>query len=141
MTDGIRNYRASEPRLRDFWNDMNKHGGAEYRREVGSPDGPPTAVVEAEDSPGEAVRVTVWSAVLDPQAGRRYAAPNVRSNRYAWDAVGRANVDAATAAEALASVPTGRESLADWCGRHPYDGPRSPHRVESDGTAVRDHSA
>jgi len=134
MTTNIRNYETADPRLKDFYNDMNEHN-ARYGRVL---DGGETYVLELERFPerprGRNVgqfRLTIWKAVKQQSDTDRYARPDIEGNRYAWDAVGRKTYDDEeegpdAAQRAFRRLKDGSDDVAEWCDAHPYDGPRSP---------------
>lgn len=113
--------RASDPGLRDFYHDMNEHGGADYRK-VGR-----RYVVELDTRPS-GWAVTVWAAVEDAHRDG-YAPPDGKEgNRYAWDAEGRETFEDHDEARAVvAGFGQSERKVREWCEAHPYDGPRSPY--------------
>lgn len=142
MTDTAadRQRRASDPTLADFYNDMNQHGNATYKRV------PPAFVVELERhlaiggsrSSGSAW-LTVWQAVKDggryaPPDGDRYAPPDGKEgNRYAWDAVGRQEFDDLDDARAeFVRLGKSKAKVRAFCEANPYEGPRSPYSERHD---------
>lgn len=103
-----------DPLLKDFYNDMNQHRAAEYRRVAGR------YVIELDSTPG-GWWITVWEAVR--RAGR-YVLPD-GENRYAWDAVGREAFDKEPAARSRYAHLTAKGDVRSFCQTNPYEGPRS----------------
>ena len=115
-----------DPKLKDFYHDMNQHAAAEYRRVAGR------YVVELDTTPG-GWSVTVWEAVK--RAGN-YVHPDAGENRYVWDAVGRETFAGgerqepeAVARSRYASL-TSKGAVRSFCQTNPYEGPRTPYHEQ-----------
>lgn len=106
-----------DPHLKDFYHDMNQHGGAKYRRVAGR------YVVERESMPS-GWQITVWEAV---QQGGRYILPD-GGNRYVWDAVGREEFTnqraQADSLERFGELDA-KGGVRTFCQQNPYNGPRT----------------
>jgi len=113
--------RQKDPILKDFYNDMNQHGNAEYKRVGGR------YVIELESMPS-GWQVTVWEAVKE---GSTYVDPENNDNRYFWDAVGREEFSDYDAGKEIFSELTTRSDLQRFCEQNPYNGPRTPYRERS----------
>lgn len=108
--------KTRDPKLKDFYHDMNQHGAAEYRRVAGR------YVVELDSTPG-GWQITVWEAVVQHE---RYVLPDNSENRYEWDAAGREEFDNETAARSRYASLTAKGIVRSWCQTNPYEGPRTP---------------
>lgn len=111
--------RTSDPSLSDFHNDMNEHGGAEYKK-IGA------AWVAELDTYPSGWRLLLWKAV---ETGDGYAPPDGKpGNRYAWDAKGsRGFEDYDDARAEFVRLGRSVEKVRAFCEEHPYDGPRSSY--------------
>lgn len=111
------NFQTSDPTLSDFYNDMNEHGGATYKK-IGGP-----YVVELDSMPN-GWALTVWRAVDHPTR-EGYAPPDGKpGNRYAWDAVGRDTFEDRDDAKAEYVRLGGIEKVRAFIDSYPYEGPR-----------------
>ena len=108
--------KTRDPKLKDFYHDMNQHAQADYRRVAGR------WVVELDSLPG-GWSVTVWEAVK--RAGN-YVHPDAGENRYVWDAVGREDFKNESPARSRYASLTSKGAVRSFCQTNPYEGPRTP---------------
>lgn len=114
------NRRAKDPALSDFYNDMNQHAGAVYKKVR------PAFVVELDTMPN-GWALTVWRAVEHPTR-EGYRPPDGKDgNRYAWDAKGRAFFDNRDDARTAYARLGGKADVREFCEANPYEGPRGSY--------------
>lgn len=114
--------KTKDPKLSNFYNDMNEHEMADYKRIQ------PNYVVELDSMPS-GWQVTLWVAVT---TGDGYAPPENDDNHYAWDAIGRQEFDDYDAGKSVYNELTGKNDVQTFREEHPYEGPRSPYSERVD---------
>lgn len=110
--------RSRDPTLDDFEHDMNRHANADYVRVSDS------YVLELDSTPGGQWWLTVWKAV---SGADHYLPPHNDDNRYAWDAVGRAEYESYDAGKEVFDSINTQSHVDEFTQDNPYDGPRKPY--------------
>ena len=110
------------PKLKHFYNDMNKHPRAKYTR-IGD-----RYVLELDSNP-TGWWLTAWRAVKE---GDEYVDAHVLDNFYEWDAVGREEFEDREDGLSRLRELTTVNKLSDWCAGNPYEGPRRPYSERCD---------
>jgi hypothetical protein len=111
-----------DPTLNDFYNDMNEHAQADYKRVNDR------LVVELDSMP-TGWWLTVWEAI---KQGGEYVDPDNPDNNYHWDAVGRGTFEDYKTGRAKFNSLTTRKEVQMFCEKNPYDGPRTPYDERDD---------
>lgn len=115
-----------DPTLSDFYEDMNKHANADYKRVL------PRFVVECEEHTSwkgdrHTATVTVWAAV-ENDAGNvisrvpQYTEPEIDGNNYVWEPLGRERYEDPDEAHDAVDSLTTENKIWLWCDEHPYEG-------------------
>lgn len=114
------NRRNQNPKLRDFYHDMNRHSAAHYRHPA------PDIVLELDSRPGSGWRLLAWEAVSRAHVDE-YVPPENPDNRYAWDAIGEATFEDRSEALSELEALTTENKAREWAAENEYTGPRRPY--------------
>lgn len=118
---------TDNPRIQDFWEDMNRHRNAEYRK-VGDRYVIEHSQFHSGRRGNPRARIVVWEAVQNSESRvTYYVAPSVEGNQYEWDAIGELWGTVGECGAAMGEITGGVADLRHWCQSNPYGGPRTPH--------------